>query len=137
MPKFSQESFSKLSTCHPDLQALFYRVIQYRDCTILEGYRGQAQQDADFAAGRSKLKFPNGKHNSQPSNAVDVAPYPVPDFKRLEEFVYFGGFVLGIAEMLYDEGKITHKIRYGADFNGNDRVTDQPFIDAVHFEIIT
>ena len=45
MPKFSQDSFSKLSTCHPDLQVLFYEVIKYYDCTILEGYRNQVDQD--------------------------------------------------------------------------------------------
>lgn len=30
---------------------------------IAWGFRGQADQDADFAAGKSKLKWPNSKHN--------------------------------------------------------------------------
>ena len=55
MPKFSQESFSKLSTCHPDLQALFYEVIKYFDCTIIEGYRNQAEQEQAFKDGELKI----------------------------------------------------------------------------------
>ena len=81
MPKFSQSSFSKLSTCHPDLQALFYEVIKFFDCTILEGYRNEADQESAFAKGNSKLHYPHGKHNANPSMAVDVTPYPI-DFNN-------------------------------------------------------
>ena len=77
MPKFSQASFSKLATCHIDLQCLFYEVIKYFDCTILEGYRNEVDQDKAFASGHTKLHWPNGKHNRNPSMAVDVTPYPV------------------------------------------------------------
>lgn len=135
MPAFSQESFSKLSQCHIDLQTLFYEVIKYRDCKILEGHRGQLEQNAAFAEGKSKLRWPDGKHNASPSLAVDVAPYPIPAWSKINNFIYFGGFVMGIAAKLKAEGKITHDIRYGGDFNGNEDVTDQSFVDAVHFEI--
>ena len=77
MPRFSQESFSKLSTCHQDLQILFYEVIKSFDCTILEGYRNEQDQEKAFKEGNSKLHWPNGKHNSSPSRAVDVSPYPI------------------------------------------------------------
>ena len=39
MPKFSEKSAARLLTCHPDIQAVLYEVIKYRDCTILEGVR--------------------------------------------------------------------------------------------------
>jgi hypothetical protein len=45
------------------------------DLTILCGHRGQADQDAAFNSGASKLRWPRSKHNSMPSLAVDVAPF--------------------------------------------------------------
>jgi len=134
MPKFSQTSLSKLSTCHIDLQILFKEVIKYFDCQILEGHRGQAAQDAAYAAGNSQLKYPNGKHNSILSNAVDVSPYPI-DWNNHKRFYWFAGYCLGIAQKLKDEGKITHKIRYGGDWDSDKEITDNKFQDLVHFEI--
>jgi len=135
MPKFSQPSLSKLSTCDLELQKLFFEVIKYFDCTILEGYRNQADQEKAFQAGNTKLHFPHGKHNQQPSLAVDVAPYPL-NWSNTKRFYYFGGFVMGIAKRLKEEGKMTHGVRFGGDWDGDTEVTDQTFMDLVHFEII-
>jgi len=135
MPKFSQESFSKLSTCHADLQALFYEVIKNFDCMILEGYRNQADQDLAFKEGRSKLTWPNGKHNRQPSMAVDVTPYPV-DFSNIKRLYWFAGYVMGIAQKLKDEGKMTHSVRHGGDWSGDKENLTESFCDMQHFELI-
>lgn len=135
MPKFSQDSFSKLSTCHMELQVLFYEVIRHFDCKVLEGYRGEEAQNAAYEAGNSKHKFPNGKHNRQPSMAVDVAPYPV-DWKNLKRFYWFGGFVMGIAQRLKDEGKMTYSVRFGGDWDSDKDINDQSFNDLVHFELV-
>ena len=136
MPKFSQESFSKLSTCHPDLQALFYEVIKSFDCTILTGYRNQEDQEKAFAAGNTKLHYPDGKHNHQPSMAVDVTPYPI-DFNNEKLALWFGGYVLGLAQKLKDEGKMTHAIRWGGAWNGlGDLNTPHMLNDLVHFELV-
>ncbi len=136
MPKFSQSSFSKLSTCHQDLQALFYEVIKYVDCTILEGYRNQEDQEAAFAKGNTKLHYPHGKHNHQPSMAVDVIPYPV-NFEDELRGVWFGGYVMGIAQKLKDEGKMTHSIRWGGSWDGLSELNTAHMLnDLVHFELI-
>lgn len=135
MPKFSQESFSKLSTCHMDLQVLFYEVIKYFDCIILEGYRNQADQDQAYAGGFTKLQYPHGKHNHQPSMAVDVSPYPV-NWKKPQRLYWFAGFVLGIAQKLKDEGKMTHSVRYGGDWDRDYDIMDNSFQDLVHFELV-
>lgn len=136
MPKFSQASFSKLSTCHPDLQALFYEVIKYFDCTILEGYRNEADQEAAFAKGNTKLHWPHGKHNANPSMAVDVIPYPI-DWKDEKLGLWFGGYVLGIAQRLKDEGKMTHSIRWGGSWDGLGKLnTPKQLNDLVHFELV-
>jgi peptidoglycan L-alanyl-D-glutamate endopeptidase CwlK len=135
MPKFSQDSFSKLSTCHLDLQAIFFEVVKTFDCTILEGHRCEEDQHTAFINGKSKLDWPNGKHNGQPSMAVDVAPYPL-NWKNINEFYFFSGFVMGVAQKLKDEGKITHGLRWGGDWNSDKIVGDQTFNDLVHFELI-
>lgn len=135
MPKFSAVSLFRLSTCHDDLVTLFNEVIQTFDCTILEGYRTQAKQDAAYLAKNSKVKYPYGKHNQKPSHAVDVAPYPV-NFNDTRRSYLFAGYVLGIAEMLKKEGKMRHSIRCGADWDGDTDLNDQVFNDLNHFEII-
>lgn len=135
MPMFSPESFSKLSTCHLDLQAIFFEVVKTIDCTVLEGYRNEDDQNKYFESGKTKLKYPHGRHNGQPSMAVDVAPYPI-NWKDKQRFFYFAGFVMGVAERLHLEGKISHKLRWGGDWDKDFDFNDQRFNDYVHFELI-
>lgn len=135
MPTFNKSSQERLNTCHPDLQRLFNEVIKYFDCTVLCGFRNQKDQDAAYAAGKSEMKWPYGKHNATPSMAVDVAPYNVPnepvDWDDAIRFYYFGGFVMGMAKVM------GIKLRYGGDFNMNTRVKDEKFRDLPHFELLT
>lgn len=135
MPKFSPDSFSKLSTCHIDLQVLFFEVIRTFDCKVLEGYRNQEDQEKAFEAGNTHLHYPNGKHNHQPSLAVDVSPYPV-DWNNPKRFYWFAGYVMGVAIRLKEEGKMSHSIRYGGDWDNDKDITDNHFQDLVHFELI-
>jgi len=137
--KFSDKSLSQLNTCHPDLITLFKEVIKFRDCKILEGYRGKELQDEAYERGTSKLKYPNGKHNGNPSMAVDVTPFlrEAPLAVSLNDkgrHIYFAGFVMGIADTLYDEKKMTHRVRWGGDWNGDGDIQDG--WDFVHFELI-
>lgn len=75
--RWSKKSAERLASCHDVLIALFDAAIESAPCdmTILCGYRTEAEQDAAFAAGRSKVQYPNSRHNRIPSLAVDVAPY--------------------------------------------------------------
>lgn len=136
MPMFSKESFSKLSSCHHDLQVLFFEVIKSFDCTVLVGYRNEVDQEIAFASGTTKLHYPHGKHNSQPSLAVDVTTYPI-DFNNDKLSIWFGGYVLGIAQRLKDEGKMTHSIRWGGAWDGLGKLdTSKQLDDADHFELV-
>jgi len=136
MPKFSQASFSKLSSCHIDLQVLFYEVIKNFDCTILEGHRDEKEQEEAFLKGNTKIHWPYGKHNKIPSMAVDVIPYPV-NFDDAKLHIWFGGYVQGIAQRLKDEGKMSHSVRWGGAWDGLGKL-DRPgqLNDAVHFELV-
>ena len=51
---------------------------QVMDFAIICGHRGENEQNAAFAAGRSKVKYPYSKHNMKPARAYDRVPYPIP-----------------------------------------------------------
>lgn len=128
MPKFGNKSKKNLSQAHPLLQELFEEVIKYYDCSVIEGHRTKVEQDAAFHSGKSKVKFPNSKHNSVPSMAVDVCPYPI-DWNDRDRFYHFGGFVMGMAKALGID------LRWGGDWNNNNVFKDQTFHDLPHFEL--
>lgn len=125
MPKFSNTSLERLRTCHQDLQTIFHYVIKYMDCTVVCGHRNKKDQDDVFEQGFSKVKWPNSKHNSMPSMAVDVVPYPVDWYDR-ERFKHFAGFVKGVAQMLKDYGAISNDIEWGGDWK---------FVDMPHYQL--
>ena len=128
MPRFGKRSIGRLQTCDQKLQELFYEVVKHFDCSVIEGHRGEERQNKAHAEGKSKLKYPNGKHNQTPSIAVDVAPYPI-DWSDRDRFHYFSGFVLGIAKQM------GMNIRWGGDWNQDTKTKDNKFDDLVHFEI--
>jgi len=87
MPSFGPKSKGNLGEAHQDLQKLFKKVVETYDCAVIEGYRGQEEQDSAYHSGKSKLKYPKSKHNRQPSLAVDVVPYPV-DWEDTKQFYH-------------------------------------------------
>lgn len=136
MPAFSKRSNDNLNECHEDLRVLFRVVVEGFDCSIIKGQRSEEEQDAAFAAGLSKVRYPDSKHNAEPlSEAADVIPWPV-DWNDRERFYYFAGYVKGISEELYAAGTIKHRIRWGGDWDGDNDLKDQTFMDLPHFELI-
>ena len=130
---FSPQSLANLKTCHPELQVLFFEVIKHWDCTIIEGYRNEKAQEEAFSLGNSKLHYPFGKHNSTPSMAVDVAPYPI-DWKDIEKFKLFASFVRGVASIMKSKGIMKYGLRWGGAWNGEPN-TGKVLNDLVHFEL--
>ena len=135
MYKFSETSIKNLEEAHPDLQLLFKTVIKFYDCSVIEGHRGEEEQNRAYYKGHSKLKFPKSKHNKTPAMAVDVMPYPK-DWKNTKRFYHFGGFVMAIADMLKERGLMEHTVRWGGDWDSDNDLDDQSFMDLVHFELI-
>ena len=126
---FSTESESRLSTCHPDLQAICDRVIENYDFKVLEGYRSDERQDELFHVEKSTLRAGESKHNNDPSLAVDIAPYPI-DWDDIARFYLLAGFMFQAAADLNVD------IRWGGDWNRNWIHKDQKFFDLPHFELI-
>lgn len=128
MPAFSDRSLAKLATCDPQLQRLAHEVIRHVDCTVLEGHRKQAEQDAAYETGHSTKPWPHSKHNQIPSAAIDLAPYPL-QWDDRERFCLFAGFVRGVALSMGID------LILGADWDGDFWTTDEQLSDLVHFEL--
>ncbi len=129
MPNFSKSSQATLNTCHPDLIKLMEVVIEHYDCTIIEGHRDKERQVALYQQGASKVFWPRSKHNTSPSRAVDVAPYPI-DWTDRDRFHHFAGYVDGIANSM------GISIRWGGDWDHDHEFKDNSFDDLVHFELV-
>lgn len=134
MPKFSDTSMARLREADVLLQQLFTTVIEHRDCTILCGFRDETTQNTLYEKGLTTKRWPDGKHNTVPSKAVDVAPFINGEVCfSPNECRVFAGFVLGVAAML----GFGNMIRCGGDWDGDGDTRDQTLQDLVHFEIRT
>ena len=132
MPKYSKSSAYQLNTCQDGLQKVFNEVIKTLDCTITEGMRPEWRQSLLFKQGLSKVKFPNSKHNSLPSEAVDVVPYVNGRASyHYWHCIYFAGYVMATAKQL------EVKLRWGGNWDMDMEImTDQDFQDLVHYELV-
>lgn len=128
MFKFGKKSRTNLDTSHPLLQKVFNEVIKHVDCSVLEGHRDERRQEQLFSEGKTKVRYPLGRHNTNPSRAVDVTPYPV-KWEDRERQTLFAGFVLGIARSM------GIKLRWGGDWDMDFQVNDNRFDDFPHFEL--
>lgn len=141
MASFGKRSKDRLNTCHPDLQKICNLAIEYYDFSVLEGERTLEQQQAYFNAvpQRSKLDGikKKSKHQSSPSMAVDIAPYPIKwnGNKARARFYMLAGYMFMASELLYASGEITHELKWGGDWDSDKNFEDQSFDDLPHFEI--
>ena len=133
MAKFSKTSEDRLKTCHQDLQILFGYVVQHFDCSIISGHRTPGEQYELYKKGRTEIDghwviedkrnvvtYKDGvkklsKHNTWPSVAVDVMPFPI-NWKDTDGATKFAYYVLGVAQTLKSYGQIEHEIEWGGDW---------------------
>ena len=123
--KFSDKSKKRLETCHQYLILLMNHVIKKIDITILEGHRNEEKQNNYYNAGKSKLKYPESKHNKTPSQAVDVALWhkeePNIRWDDKTDWYYLAGYIESTAKDL------NIPIYWGGRFSN--------FFDGVHFQL--
>ncbi len=140
MYSFGSTSKKRLDTAHKDIQAICNEVIKHIDFSILEGTRTLEQQQEYYRDGKSKIDGVNrkSKHQSLPSLAVDVAPYPIEwkGDKSRARFYLLAGYFFMASEKLYEDGVIEHKLRWGGDWDSDKDFKDQSFDDLPHFELI-
>jgi len=105
-------------------------VLKVHDCTIVYGIRTMEAQKKLVAAGLSKTL--NSKHLPDAegwSHAIDIAPYPI-DWEDEKRFYYFAGLFMATARSL----GIT--VRWGGDWDRDNDLDDQTFMDLIHFELV-
>lgn len=111
---------AKLNTCDPRLIRVVLEVAKTFPLIVVCGHRDKDAQNDAYNRGRSKVRWPNSRHNSSPSQAVDLAPSPLDwddehAFRKLADAMKAEAKRQGLA------------ITWGGDWPG---AWDQP-----HFEI--
>lgn len=122
MPTFSKTSKARLDTCHEELQLVLNDAIQHYDFSVVCGHRDMEEQNRAFNEGHSKLRYPNSRHNSDPSEAVDIIPYPT-GYGNIEEFYKMATYIFHSA------------MRHGVLLNWGGHWRN--FKDYPHFELRT
>lgn len=134
MPSFSENSLKELKTCHTKLQELLKEAINEFNFSVIEGHRGEERQNRLYREGKSKLRYPDSKHNDEPSLAVDIAPYypegPHIRWDNHKDFVLLHGYLQGLA---VSQG-VT--IRSGVNWDMDNTVSDTEFYDWPHIELV-
>jgi peptidoglycan LD-endopeptidase CwlK len=129
VPALSKSSLDKLSTCDPRIQEVILEAIKYYDFTVLVGHRTKEDQDKAVAEKKSTKAWPNSKHNSLPSRAIDIAPYPI-DWSDLPRFALLVGFIIGLAKAR------GINLRSGLDWDDDGVIKEHTLIDGPHIELI-
>lgn len=117
----SPKDIQKLNTCDPKLQLIVNELATEMPLMVLCGNRSKADQDLACAQGHSKTPYPTSKHDSMPSQAVDIAPLPL-DWKNIEAFNKMMDAAVRIAE------KLGIEIRLGRTF--------KTLVDMPHMELV-
>lgn len=141
MFKLGKRSLERLETCHVDLQVIMEEAISTSmvDFGVAEGHRNIARQNKLFKEGKSRIDGINkkGKHNEFPSEAVDIFAYY--NGKAQWDDIHLGylaGHILCTAKRLLKEGKVTHKLRSGGNWDDDGIfVYDHSLKDLPHYEI--
>jgi peptidoglycan L-alanyl-D-glutamate endopeptidase CwlK len=135
---FGATSRALRDTCTENLQRVANKAIEITpyDFCIICGHRRKDDQNDAFAAGRSTKRWPNSRHNKEPSEAFDFAPWIVdPDTGKgyipwddEGAFYKVGAVIETAAKML----GVT--IRHGGDWDRDGLTEDQTFMDLGHIE---
>lgn len=145
MFKFGKRSREKIDTCHNDLIVIMEESLKTSmvDFGVSEGHRSVEDQQKYFKEGKSRIDGikRKGKHNYSPSLAVDIYAY-VEGKKNLAfdkvHLGYLGGHIMATADRLFKEGIVSHKLRWGGNWDGDGTLLhDQKLWDMPHFELMT
>jgi peptidoglycan L-alanyl-D-glutamate endopeptidase CwlK len=130
---FGKRSLKILEDLDPRLQEVLGKAIEIYDFSILSGFRLEEEQNNLFRNGLSQKRFPESKHNQWPSMAVDIAPYfkeaPHIRWEDEESFYFLAGIIRACSRICKT------KIRWGGDWDSDDDLHDQSFMDLGHFEL--
>ena len=132
--RWGRRSLTRLQTCTPEIQRLLTEALEHPDCpcdmTIVYGHRSHDKQAELYAIGRTKpgsivtnAKPGQSRHNSFPSEAIDVGPCNVSGvvlWNDKDKFDAWGEHVKKTAD------ELGIAITWGGDFS---------WYDGAHFEL--
>jgi len=135
---YGSTSEKRKATCDPRIRLVFDVAIAMGliDISIIEGERSMKDQNRYFSTGKSKVKWPDSKHNvvkpGGQSLAIDAAPYINDkisfDYNRC---CLLAGIILAIGKTF---GVV---IRWGGCWSGNPAdIGNQNLNDLCHYEVI-
>lgn len=137
---FGANSRRHLETCHPDITTIMNEVIQWFDCSILEGHRDHQLQREYLRRGLSKLGPGQSKHNTVPSLAWHAMPYfhaaPHIDWTHQKSMYALAGYILAVGDQLLIRGRIEHRVRWGGDWDRDFDVREKQWNDLAHYELV-
>ena len=131
MRKWGPKSRRVRAQLHPQVQEVVDFILHnVCDISLITGHRDEATQNSLYPQ-FTKVRWPNGKHNSYPSLAVDLQPYPYPPTEQelREQLSYIAGRVVqwGLENNI--------DIRWGGDWDSDGDIVDNKFDDLFHFEV--
>jgi peptidoglycan L-alanyl-D-glutamate endopeptidase CwlK len=132
MPNFGYGSLKQLDTIHPKLQAVLKEAIKTFDFSVTCGFRNEKDQNAALQSGASKLAWPKSRHNTYPSEAADLLPYPFQpseDWKDTARFAMMMGHVEAAAQ------RLGIPIELGMDWDMDQKTIDESFRDFPHVQL--
>ena len=94
-------------------------VVEETDISIICGFRGESDQNSAYSTGMSKLRWPQSKHNTVPSLAVDAVPFPIA-WNDIDRFKEMGAVVMRHWELIPVEERAGYSLSWGGDWNFKD-----------------
>jgi len=135
--KFGKKSSEKINQLHNTLRLVARLALSWgiMDFAIIEGIRSKEKQNQYFAENKTKVQWPNGKHNVEGvwelSKAFDAVPCINGRISwHKDHCLVLSGIMLAAAKTL------NVNLRWGGNWDmDGEPVTDQTFQDLVHFEL--
>ena len=117
--------------CKELQEATDYILHNVADISLTTGHRGKEEQDSAYPR-YTKVRWPDGKHNKLPSDAVDFQPHPLPTNpnKLWASLAYVAGHIIA-----YGKSRGI-QFRWGGDWDSDGDLTDQNFDDLFHIEVV-
>lgn len=153
MASFGTTSLKHLDSSDYRLRIICNDAIKILNFSVVSGHRTKEEQNALYPE-FTQVKWPDSKHNTNPSVAIDVAPF-IPPYgvitgspQNIEKIMELSGKSKAEAEafVLKSYGRLVGviqavaakhyiEVRFGMDWDGDEDLLDQTFHDLGHVEL--
>ncbi len=100
MPLLGTRSKKNLEEVDSDLVSVLLLAIVFYDFSVIWGFRNEEEQDQMYEEGHTRNPWPTSNHNTKPSRAVDIVPYPNGYDASYREFCELATYMFAAASIL-------------------------------------